>query len=316
MGYHFLLYSFTSHSWYLLPELKHLCSEVTSVYSCINSDSNGHFLGYRILFSKMGSILENFLRDHHEHEALRYKVKISPKLPSKSTKDYMLQRDEDPSQYCLSKLLSIPMNELWTVLFDCNLARKKGEKILLFSKRSKILLQRTDLPKLFLSIKKEITYGVTQNFPTLVNIHLTQGIWTIILKLKENSLRKNEKRKFLMRLCWRTKSRISRNNDWLWRTVKKICQDWIRRKVWNLFKSIKTLLNTTSLFREELIAFSQKTGTLSVHTGMLEIFSETNGILIGKAWRESGVCTSKDRSQNIYCYLTVSFLLWEHLTNI
>ena len=175
MGYHFLLYSFTSHSWYLLPELKHLCSEVTSVYSCINSDSNGHFLGYRILFSKMGSILENFLRDHHEHEALRYKVKISPKLPSKSTKDYMLQRDEDPSQYCLSKLLSIPMNELWTVFFDCNLARKKGEKILLFSKRSKILLQRTDLPKLFLSIKKEITYGVTQNFPTLVNIHLTQG---------------------------------------------------------------------------------------------------------------------------------------------
>ena len=67
------------------------------------------------------------------------------------------------------------MNKIWTVLFDCNLARKKGEKILLFSKRSKILLQRTDLPKLFLSIKKEITYGVTQNFPTLVNIHLTQG---------------------------------------------------------------------------------------------------------------------------------------------
>ena len=40
----------------------------------------------------------------------------------------MLQRDEAPGQYFLSKLLGFPMNELCTVLFDCNLAREKGEQ--------------------------------------------------------------------------------------------------------------------------------------------------------------------------------------------
>jgi hypothetical protein len=76
----------------------------------------------------MESILANFFRDHHELEAWWYKVKISPKLPSNSTEDVMLQPDEAPDEYCLSKLLGISMKELWRVLFDCNLARKKGKQ--------------------------------------------------------------------------------------------------------------------------------------------------------------------------------------------
>ena len=127
-----------------------MCYKDTYAYICSNSDSKCHLLGYRISFKNTEYILANFFCDHHEHDAWWYKFKIPLKKPSNPTKEYILQRDEAPRQYCISKLIGIPMNELWTVLFDCNLSRKKCEQKILFSKRSRILFQCTDLPNLLL----------------------------------------------------------------------------------------------------------------------------------------------------------------------
>ena len=79
----------------------------------------------------MISILADFFHEHHQHQAWWYKIKIKPKVPSNPTQDAMLPPDEAPGEYALSKLLGITMNDLWEVLFECNLARKKGKQHIL-----------------------------------------------------------------------------------------------------------------------------------------------------------------------------------------
>ena len=76
----------------------------------------------------MDFILAAFFREHHQHEAWWYLIKITPKVDSHSTNYAMLPTDEAPGEYCLSKLLGITMIELWKVLSECNLTRKKGQK--------------------------------------------------------------------------------------------------------------------------------------------------------------------------------------------
>jgi hypothetical protein len=42
------------------------------------------------------------------------------------TNNVLLPSDEAPGQCCVSKLLGITMEELWAVLLECKLAKKKG----------------------------------------------------------------------------------------------------------------------------------------------------------------------------------------------
>jgi hypothetical protein len=75
----------------------------------------------------MQSILGKFLWAHDKHEAWWFKHKILPKSDSHSTKDALLPLDEAPGGYSLSKLLGISMHDLWEVLINSNLAKKKGK---------------------------------------------------------------------------------------------------------------------------------------------------------------------------------------------
>jgi hypothetical protein len=59
----------------------------------------------------MKNILAKFLRTHQQHEAWWFKIKIVPNADSNAT----LSLDEAPGEYYLSKLLGIPMNDLWEV---------------------------------------------------------------------------------------------------------------------------------------------------------------------------------------------------------
>jgi hypothetical protein len=61
------------------------------------------------------------------HEAWWCKIKITPKVASHPTKPALLAPDEALGECCLLKLLGITMTEFWTVLFECNLARQKGQ---------------------------------------------------------------------------------------------------------------------------------------------------------------------------------------------
>jgi hypothetical protein len=56
----------------------------------------------------MKSILAKFLRAHQHHEAWWFKIKIVPKADSNA----LSPPDEAPGEYCLSKLLGIPMDDL------------------------------------------------------------------------------------------------------------------------------------------------------------------------------------------------------------
>jgi hypothetical protein len=60
----------------------------------------------------MKNILAKFLRAHQQHEAWWFKIKIVPNADSNEASPL----DEAPGEYCLSKLLGIPMNDLWEVL--------------------------------------------------------------------------------------------------------------------------------------------------------------------------------------------------------
>jgi hypothetical protein len=76
----------------------------------------------------MRSILAKFFHAHNEHEAWWFKLKILPKSNSHPTQDVLLPLDEAPGGYSLSKLLGISMNDLWEVLIECSLAKKKGKQ--------------------------------------------------------------------------------------------------------------------------------------------------------------------------------------------
>jgi hypothetical protein len=76
----------------------------------------------------MRSILAKFFHAHDGHEAWWFKLKIVPKLNSHPTQDVLSPLNEAPGEYCLSKLLGILMNDLWEVLIECNLAKKKGKQ--------------------------------------------------------------------------------------------------------------------------------------------------------------------------------------------
>ncbi len=79
-------------------------------------------------FLKMESILASFFRQHQEQEAWWYKVKIAPNVASASAEVTNLKPGEAPLEHCISKLLGITMIELWEVLFECDLARKRGKQ--------------------------------------------------------------------------------------------------------------------------------------------------------------------------------------------
>ena len=65
--------------------------------------------------------------EHRQHEAWWwYKIKVTTKEASCLTKDANLAPDEAPGEHCVSKCLRLTMDELWEVLLDCGLARKKG----------------------------------------------------------------------------------------------------------------------------------------------------------------------------------------------
>jgi hypothetical protein len=70
------------------------------------------------------NILAKFLRTHHQHEAWWFKIKIVPNADSNAASSL----DEAPGEYCLSKLLGIPMTDLWEVLIASNLAKKRGKR--------------------------------------------------------------------------------------------------------------------------------------------------------------------------------------------
>jgi hypothetical protein len=96
----------------------------------------------------MKSILANFFRAHHQHQAWWYKLKITPQVASHSTKDALLPLDEAPGEYCLSKLLEITMNELWTVLIACDLARKRGRQYIIDREKIKEFITTNELTDL------------------------------------------------------------------------------------------------------------------------------------------------------------------------
>jgi hypothetical protein len=77
----------------------------------------------------MDSILAQFFREHNQHAAWWYKMKIKPELPLESTNNVLLPPDEAPGEHCLSKFLGITMEELWNVLIACKLAKEtKGNR--------------------------------------------------------------------------------------------------------------------------------------------------------------------------------------------
>jgi hypothetical protein len=76
----------------------------------------------------MQFILAEFFRQHNQHAAWWYKIKINPAAQLDSANNVLLPSDEAPGQHCLSKLLGITMNELWNVLIACKLAKKTQGK--------------------------------------------------------------------------------------------------------------------------------------------------------------------------------------------
>jgi hypothetical protein len=104
------------------------------------------------------------------------------------------------------------------------------------------------------------------------------------LKLKENSLRKKEKRQFLTWL---------QNEDFQEKIVRTEEPEKLNAAAKaGLLNLRRTLEDTTSLFEEESKAFSQKTGASSSHPGMVETSSETNA---GSLCRRQGSFLTKLR---------------------
>ena len=76
-----------------------------------------------------------FLHAHDHHYAWWFKLKILPIVDFHPTKDALSPLDEAPGEYSLSKLLGISMNDLWEVLIESNLAKKKGKRGNVIDKR-------------------------------------------------------------------------------------------------------------------------------------------------------------------------------------
>ena len=81
----------------------------------------------------------------------------------------MIQKDEAPSQYFLSKILRIPMNELWTVLFDYNLARKKGDQKNIVQQNIEYFIAVHGITKVIDVNTKEIIMVIRVVFYSLTN---------------------------------------------------------------------------------------------------------------------------------------------------
>jgi hypothetical protein len=110
-------------------EPRQLRSKATATYGCTKSELTGAIEQFGILLLKMiESILVKFFRAHDEQEAWWFKVKITPKSTLRCSDDALSALDECPGAYSLSKLLGITMNELWEVLLECKLAKKKGKR--------------------------------------------------------------------------------------------------------------------------------------------------------------------------------------------
>ena len=58
----------------------------------------------------MHSILAKFFRQHHQHAAWWYMIKIKPVAQLDSTNDVLIPPDEAPGKHCHSKLLGITIN--------------------------------------------------------------------------------------------------------------------------------------------------------------------------------------------------------------
>jgi hypothetical protein len=128
----------------------------------------------------MEFILATFLRQHHHHDAWWYKLKISPLILSSSAKDAILPADEAPGQHCLSKLLGITMNDLWKVLAECNLTRKKGQKEIIVQQKIQDFINMHDLTN-FVAVEtkgKEPVLRVGVYLPTSSKIdHSATSQW-------------------------------------------------------------------------------------------------------------------------------------------
>jgi hypothetical protein len=96
-----------------------------TTYDCTNSESGGaEATVWNLAFSDS---LSKFLRAHQQYKSWWFKIKIVPNADSNVTSPL----DEAPGEYCLSKLLGIPLNDLWEVLIASNLAKKRGKQNIL-----------------------------------------------------------------------------------------------------------------------------------------------------------------------------------------
>jgi hypothetical protein len=121
----------------------------------------------------MKSILADFFRAHHQHEAWWYKIKITPKVASHSSNDALLPQDEAPDEHCISKILGIPMLQLWEVLLECKLAKKKGQIYLIDKEQIKQFIRTNELTDcLFLGESNKVPVmrlGVSQSDHSAAN---------------------------------------------------------------------------------------------------------------------------------------------------
>jgi hypothetical protein len=121
----------------------------------------------------MKSILADFFRAHHQHEAWWYKIKITPKVASHSTNDALLPQDEAPDEHCISKILGIPMLQLWEVLLECKLAKKRGQIHLIDKEQIKQFIRTNELTDcLFLGESNKVPVmrlGVSQSDHSAAN---------------------------------------------------------------------------------------------------------------------------------------------------
>ena len=93
----------------------------------------------------MESILATIIREHRQHEAWWYKIKGTSKEASRLSKDVNLSPDEAPEEHYLSTCLGLTMDELWEVLLDCGMARKRGSAYIIHKQKVDEFITRNAL---------------------------------------------------------------------------------------------------------------------------------------------------------------------------
>jgi hypothetical protein len=126
------------------------------------------------------------------------------------------------------------------------------------------------------TMKKETADWETRNGPTLPNMHLAEGCLNDQIEVDGELAQEEREAEILDLVSLKDKIKTFKRESSELKNQKQRLSKLNAAAKAQLLKSRRTLEDAMSLFKEELKALSQKTGTSSGHPGTGDTFSKTN----------------------------------------